>query len=294
MRAQSIVNYTEQVAGEIAVRFQDAPFDELRAWLRIAHQREAMVSELYELSALGARFAVADDDSPMSVARAVVASIWAHEVSHTRLLASLRSLSEGMPGLAELQGQLEGAIIRGASDGGVLARMLIAIGCSLGRAPEFASELRRMNTLELLRFHAELETTARMGYERIIDLTSRLQSSPEARRDFGFTLGYDMVRILSEENFHEAVFLEMSRWLNADGESFRALPARECVESLHRLARQHLSKGVVQQKLRAEHPNLESQLPGDPGQQAQWLSDGGLGQLFVQFGLDVPLVVTAP
>ena len=50
MEPQSIIRYTEQVAGEVAARLGHDPLSELMWWMKTAHQREAMVSEMYELS----------------------------------------------------------------------------------------------------------------------------------------------------------------------------------------------------------------------------------------------------
>ena len=88
-----------------------------------------------------------------------------HFLAGAECLGAARSLSRyrlvevgPFPGLVEMQGKLEGMVTRSAVAGGQLARMLIAVGDSLGRVPEFALDLRRMNLRELLEFHAELET----------------------------------------------------------------------------------------------------------------------------------------
>lgn len=289
MREQSIINYTEQVAGEIATKFAGSPLDELRTWISIAHQREAMVSELYDLSDAAERFDFDPSNGPGRTARAVVASIWAHEESHTRYLGSLRSLSEGLPQLAEIQGELEGWVTGNAVNGSMLARLLIAIGASLGKVPEFATELGRMNLFGVLRFHAELETTARLGYERMLQLVAQLGNDPGLKRDFGYTLEFDLARILCEENFHEAVFAEMSSWVDQDGTGFRSLPARECAQALHRLCQHNLSTSAVRRLALSEDPRLEAFLPHDSAHEERWVSDGGLGGIFAEWDLPVPL-----
>lgn len=294
MREQSIIRYTEHVAGEIASKFSGAPLDELRTWIGIAHQREAMVSELYDLSKGAARLEKDRTNDAARAARSVVASIWAHEESHTRYLGTLRSLSEGLPQIAEIQGMLEGWVTGSAVTGGVLARMLIAVGASLGKVPEFATELRRMDLFELMRFHAELETTARLGYERMLQLVAEIGGDPNLSRDFGFALEFDLARILCEENFHEAVFVEMSGWVDQSGEAFRALPGRSCAEALYELCRQNLSVGAVRRHVRSEDPRLEAFLPRGRPQQDQWVSHGGLGGLFAEWDLPVPLVASDP
>lgn len=45
-----IVEYTEQVAAQITAECAGDHACELRVWISVAQQREAMVSELYKLS----------------------------------------------------------------------------------------------------------------------------------------------------------------------------------------------------------------------------------------------------
>jgi hypothetical protein len=308
MKANSIVAYTEQVAGEIASRHADDPVAELELWLKLAHQREAMVTQLYELSALDRRLIAERAEGLRGLMRSVVLSIWAHESSHTRHLGTLRGAGGASAALAELQGSMEGWVTRQATQGSGIARLLIAIGVSLGQAPDFVRELRDLSLLELLAFHAELETTARMGYQRILQITARLDEVAAAGAviggvtgantgsvagsgvapDYGLTFRYDMARILCEENFHEAAFLEMIRWLEDEGK-VGALSVHACTQALHRLCAEHLAVGAVRGVAAAESPGLESHVPGDP-QGSEWVSDGGLGAVFQSAGLAVPLL----
>jgi hypothetical protein len=283
---QAIVRYTEEVAADIARAFPNAPFDELRVWLRIAHQREAMVTQLYDLSGIEARLGDGDTGSAASVARAVVGSIWAHEESHTHFLGSVRSISESFSGLAEMQGKLEGVITRSASSGGLLARMLIAVGASLQRVPDFARDLKRMSLRDLVEFHGELETTARMGYGRIFELERRLEGDEDAQDAFGYTFGYDVVKILCEEAFHEDTFREMATWLTPDGSAFAPLARAHCVGALHGLAERHLSTSNVRRLAATPAGLVPKGIPPGEG----WVSDGGLGNLFASFHLAVPVV----
>jgi hypothetical protein len=282
---QAIVAYTESVASEIARTYAGAPFDELRVWVRIAHQREAMVTQLYEVSEIEGRLGALNDGGAGSVARDVISSIWAHEESHTRFLGTLRSLSDSLSGIVELQGRLEGRITRSAAAGGVLARMLIAIGASLKSVPDFASELRCMNLGELVQFHGELETTALMGYRRILELQRALGADEGAAHEFGYTFPYDVARILCEERFHEDTFHAMARWVAPDGMSFAAIPGIECAKILHDLCERNLCVRTVQQTLA---PSTAISKGGE--EPTPWVSDGGLGQLFSRYDLPVPLV----
>jgi hypothetical protein len=280
---QAIVQYTEEVARQIAHTYEGAPFDELRVWVKIAHQREAMVTQLYGMSQIDARLGQLSEGTAGSVVRAVIASIWAHEESHTRFLGALRSLSESFSGLTELQGKLEGWVTRSAVSGGALARMLIAVGASLDRVPDFAGQLKLMNLRQLVEFDQELETTARMGYARILELVRALAGNEEVEDALGFTFEFDLTKILCEENFHEAVFREMAQWVSADGSTFLPLPREQCAKTLHNLCEQNLSVRTVRRITPAMPKGF--QLVDDG-----WVSDGGLGRLFADFDLSVPIV----
>jgi hypothetical protein len=121
MQEQSIVQYTEQVAGEIASRYASNPAAELEIWLRLAHQREAMVTQLYETSRIDARLKEEATGEIGGLIRSVVLSIWAHEASHTEFLASLRDASGSNTALTELQGYAEGWITERATSGNAFA-----------------------------------------------------------------------------------------------------------------------------------------------------------------------------
>jgi hypothetical protein len=285
---QAIVEYTAVVAQQIAKTYANAPFDELRAWVRIAYQREAMVTQLYKLSQIDARLGHLDQSGAASVVRAALSSIWAHEESHTRFLGGLLGLSDTLSGITGLQGRLEGIITGNAVSGSLLARALIAIGVSLGEAPPFASELRQMNLLELIHFHGELETTACMGYQRILDLTRLLdpKKTEALQGTFGLTFDLDLAKIRCEEAFHEDAFREMARWVASDRTSFDPLPRPECVQILHDLCERSLSVGAVRQTAIPSAAVSKGQDVGD----GAWVSDGGLGKLFTDYALKVPVL----
>ena len=287
MAELGIIRYAETVASELGRTYARAPFDELRAWLRIAHLREAMVTELYDRSQLDARLARLDRRGAAPVVRTAVSSIWAHEESHTRFLGALRSLSDSLAGVSALQGRLEGLVTRGAVSGGLLARALIAVGVSLDRVPEFASELQHLNLRDLLQFYGELEATACMGYQRILDLTRQLEAAADDRVEgaLGLTFDLDVAKIRCEENFHRDAFGEIGRWVADDGVSFLSLAHSECAHRLHDLCERNLSIEAVR---RTVMPSGAIPKGADPSE--GWASDGGLGALFAQYDLPVPVL----
>jgi len=286
VQAQSIIRYTEQVAGEVAERLGHDPREELAWWIRTAHQREAMVSEMYEVSGFDRRMG-AQSSAAAEVMRSSVLSIWAHEQSHTRYLSTIRSDSESLEGTASLQGALEGWVTQNAVDGGVLGRLLIAIGSAMGQVPEFARELGEMRLDQLLRFYAELETTARMGYQRMLVLSAKVAESSQSLAELGPTFRFDVARILCEETFHESAFLEMAGWVEAGGVVSEALSAESCALALHRLCERNLTMAALQAGAAQCGPRLESDIPMDGT--SGWVSDAGMGSVFARYGLAVPV-----
>lgn len=289
VREGSIIEYTEQVAGEIASRHGDDPVAELELWLRLAHQREAMVTQLYEMAGFEAR--LSGESAIHRLIGSVVRGIWAHERSHTEFLSALRETRDAWRALAELQGLVEGWIVKRAMHGAAGGRLLIAVGASLGKVPDFARDLRQMSLLELLGFSAELETTARLGYQRILQIAARLGGRDATAGSHGFTFQYDVARIEREETFHEGVFVEMQDWLRADGAAHDAPSSESCLAALHQLCAQNLSAGAVRRAAAEEHAAIEAFIPADDD---VWVSDGGLGGLFTTAGLPVPLVQARP
>lgn len=284
MNRDDILQHTDEIAREVAHLYTGRPLAELRAWVCMAHRREAMVTELYDVAQFDRRLGALAGTGAGRAVHAAVTSIWAHEESHTRYLGSLRSLSEGLAQLAEVQGKLEGKITRSAvADGGWLARLMISAGGTLGQVPAFARDLQRLNLRDLLRFQGTLEITARSGYERMGELAKQLRDSEELARDFGYAFGFDIRRIRCEEQFHQEAFEAMAGWVDGQGEGFREHSSQECAEILYDLCRRNLSTEAVYGR---------SIILGPKGDEhdLRMVSDGGLGGLFAQHGLAITVV----
>jgi hypothetical protein len=291
MRQQSIIHYTEQVAGEIAARYAEDPATELDVWVRLAHQREAMVCQVYQLAAIEERLREEPQTGIDGLIRSALVSIAAHEEKHTRFLSSVRQAAGSAAALAEVQGCIEGWITRQAASGDRLARMAIAIAAALTSLPDFARDLKGMDLRELLAFSTELETTARMGYQRILQLASRVEAEAAGASGFGLTFRHDVVYIGQEERFHEAALLEMSNWLRDADDPAAARSVQSCARALHRLCDEHLSAGAVRGAA-SETPGLEACVPRQVADD-EWVSAGGLESWFDAAGLAVPLTCGA-
>jgi hypothetical protein len=289
LREGSIIEYTEQVAGEIASRYAGDPLTELELWLRLAHQREAMVTQLYELAGFEARLHEMPQGGIGGLVTSVVRGIWAHERSHTEFLASIRASNAAWGALAELQGLIEGWVVNRALRGLAGGRLLIAVGSSVGKTPEFARDLHQMSLEQLIAFSAELETTARMGYQRILQIAASMPDQQATAHDYGFTFQYDIARIEREESFHEGVFQEMQRWIGQTTDNGPARTLESCTRNLHALCGETLSVDAVRRAAAGQRRDFEWQTPAGAGA-GSWASDGGLGAVFAAAGLDVPVV----
>ncbi|HET9930726.1 MAG TPA: hypothetical protein VFQ35_08570 [Polyangiaceae bacterium] len=296
----SILSHTRYVAAELAHAFQNDPEGELTLWATTAQQREAMVVRLYDSAALEARFPTTlGEPGMLNVVRKVIGGIWAQERSHTTLVQSIRILGETrMTALQTLMGDIEGRLTHAATASSWLrsvASFLVGVGRTMGQAPEFTKAFQELTPRQFFRFSHELETTAKEGYVRILELLERLESagtadasessSVERGLRFGVTAPYEFAKTLAEECFHAAVFEQLEAWLERDGESFGGLPARDAVLRLRELAIEHLSLGS--KSLGASGARLDQPWLKSVGS-SRLVSDGGLGELFEEYGVKLP------
>jgi hypothetical protein len=275
-----ILAFTEQVAEQLAQECRDQPLKELEAWIGIAQQREAMVTRLYDLKVIESRLGDPARGTAADVIRKAIANLWVHEESHTRYLSALKR-GAGLSGqLIEIvRGRLEGRITDSAARGGLFGRLGIALGVATGMAPDFSRELRAMTLRQFCLFCAELEETARRGYQRILELVAATRQAGVID-EYALSIREDVVRILAEEGYHAAVFETIVGWLEADGDTVRPLDAGTCVRALYALCDRLLAAGPAR-------PRGDGGTPTAPGDDAGWISDGGLGPLFLEHGLAV-------
>jgi hypothetical protein len=90
---------------------------------------------------------------------------------------------------------------------------------------------------------------------------------------------------LADECFHAAVFQQLDKWLQPDGLKFVDIPEQDAVIRLRALAFKHLSVGSPH----LDPANLN--LPWTKSvQDVRLVSHGGLGDLFEEFGLGLPVL----
>jgi hypothetical protein len=293
----SILTHTRAMAAELARAFRDDPTAELEMWARTAQRREAMVVMLYDSDAMKQRLPKRPGEPEvLAVVRKAIGGIWAQERTHTTLVEALRTLDESrLVAAYSVLGSLEGGVAHRATvDGwmGFVAASLLGLARATGAAPGFTKAFRSLTPRQFFRFSHELETTAKEGYVRILELLAELGPpegagtfSTESALKFGVTGPYEFAKTLAEECFHAAVFQQLDTWLQPDGASFVDVPAPEAVLRLRALAVHHLSLGA---------PHLDPAALGRPWtksvQDVALVSHGGLGDLFEEFGVGLPLV----
>jgi len=294
----SILAHTRALAEELAHEFRDNPAAELEMWATTAQQREAMVVKLYDSAAIEQRLPKhSDEPDVLAVVRKAIGGIWAQERTHTTLVGALRTLEGSrLTAARSVLGSIEGRIAhRATANGwtGLVTTSLIGLVRATGLAPEFTKAFRSLNPRQFFRFSHELETTAKEGYVRILELLATLGQtevagdfSTSTALKFGITGSYEFAKTLAEECFHAAVFQQLDAWLQPDGVAFVDIPAQDAVLKLRALAFEHLSLGSphLDPAVIINRPWTKSV------QDVQLVSDGGLGHLFQEFGLSLPVV----
>jgi hypothetical protein len=288
----SILSHTRSLAAELANEFAHDPAGELEIWATTAQQREAMVVMLYDADAIEYRLPkLAREPELLPVVRKAIGGIWAQERSHTTLVGSLRVLDEKrLTVVRSMLGAMEGRMAHRATAPGWLRSLttpVVGLGRATGFAPEFTKDFHSLTPREFFRFSHELETTAKEGYVRILQLLASLERAGSTLK-FGVTGPYEFAKTLAEECFHAAVFEQLDRWLSSDGLAFEDVPAHDAVVHLRRLALEHLSLASPScgPAVRAALDMPWTKSVRDD----RLVSDGGLGDLFEEFGLSLPAV----
>jgi len=285
MESGLILKHTEKIAAELKQRFEGDPKGELDCWVSTAHQREAMVVQIYNALKLDAR--VPDQQGPaadtVALVRETIGSVWAQETSHTTLMESLRKLDNEARWMKEgPQGSIEGLMTAWATSEGLLgtiARLNIKVARVFKAAPEFTAGLKAVPLRGFFALSEELEHTACNGYARIIELLEILDEKGE-KSGYGVVPQYEFATTLAEENFHRAVFSEMDSWLKNERE-LDALDVGQALGAIKTLAVQHLSVKNVR-RVGGGTPASTKQFLESEGD--AFVSLGGLDGVFERFG----------
>jgi hypothetical protein len=239
-----IQHFTEKVAAVVAARYVGDPAGELLVWLQTALRRESSVGELYGQASLDMR--LAELRAPRELVHAVgamIGNVWAQERGHAAYLDGMLVAVARTPSLLSwaaarvegLMGAIEGWVMHGKTAPSRAARLkaqlLLAIGQRVQHVPEFVSSLSTMSFREYCLLNADLESTAIMGYERMLALLARL---PEDGIGSTTTLAADLGKLAADERFHHDLFRALGAWFDtADGDSVRPeVTLRGCREEL--------------------------------------------------------------
>lgn len=222
-----IQHFTEKVAAVVAARYVGDPAGELVVWLETALRRESSVGELYGHSSLEMR--LAELRAPRDVVRVVetmIGNVWAQEKGHAAYLDGVLVAVAREPSLrARVVARVEG--LMGAIEGYVMhaktapsrtarakARLLLAIGQKVQHVPDFVAAMSTMSFREYCLLNADLESTAIMGYERMLALLARL---PDDGIGGATTLAADLAKLTADERFHHDLFRALGEWFDTPG-----------------------------------------------------------------------------
>jgi hypothetical protein len=223
---QDFTEIAADAAHELEKKYHGRPDLELVAWLQIALQREAMVSEAYDGAFVDSQLAVwkkgfGIDQKVVEVVARTLMGVWAQENGHQGYFkALLRGInpSENLMvriknDLLAIRGRLEGkfigAIISPEARKRYAARVAIVIGKITTKVPDYVSELKQTQFSQFCAINADLEHTAVIGYERMMELG---RSIPDYELFTDTALFNDLERTGTDETYHEELFSTLANW----------------------------------------------------------------------------------
>jgi len=223
---KDFIQLAADAAAGLAKEYDGQPEMEFLAWLRIALEREAMVSAAYSSTFVDGQLARWQHDlgvprDIVSAVRTAIESVWAQETAHQQLFkAVLFSVYRERTLLGRLRNELKRAM--GYIDGSILAgltspnpvirhfaRIVTQVGRYLADVPEYVQRLRDTRFPQFCLINADLESTAVSGYERMLELATSLR---DANQIAYTTLIQDITRTSHDERYHEALFRSLADW----------------------------------------------------------------------------------
>jgi hypothetical protein len=219
----SFIDFARKTADELSTRFSDDPESELMSWALIARRREALVAVAYDQNHLRSHFdrlaQVGVSDETLIFLRGALGNVWAQEEAHQaymeaflKAVAPPKTFFEKFNVFVQgIMGKVEGNVIGGMISPSKLrqarAHLAITVGNFVSDVPEFVQSLENTSFSNFCAVNAQLEETAILGYERMLDLVlmleNHLSSQTAVPADFG--------RIQIDETYHNLVFGNLSR-----------------------------------------------------------------------------------
>jgi hypothetical protein len=229
---KNFIDLAKEAAAKLAEEFKNEPLLEFLAWLEIALQREAMVSEAYDASFVDShldawRLKHSIPTETIDAIRRALMSVWAQESAHksyfsavleevspaASLFGRIRTRTERVRG--KLEGIILGSLMSSVTMGHRLAQLAIVIGIQVDAVPEYVKTLRKINFSEFCHVNGDLEHTAVIGYERMLALANKIRKAAIIEET---TVIVDLKRTGADERYHETLFRALANWPPGGGE----------------------------------------------------------------------------
>jgi hypothetical protein len=219
----NFIEIAAKAAVKLAQKYSGKPELEFVSWLQIALEREAMVTKTYDDEFVGDQLASWQQQQkiPESIIKAIrkaLMNVWAQEKSHQAYFEAF--LEEVCPPstkierllvrLKEYRGELQGQLLGASMSDSRLAQIAIVLGSTIYEVPEYVQGLREIAFAEFCTINGDLEHTAVIGYERMVELARSLPKSSTIIR--GTTALVDLKRTGKDERYHEVLFRELANW----------------------------------------------------------------------------------
>jgi len=281
-----ILAETAALAAELRQKFIGDPAGELRAWLKIAERREALVYRVYGKKQRKKRLPKPESGGERA-AWDTLTAIWRQEAKHTEsiranLVSGLMSSGSLAPALKKLIGQFEGQLLCSLTPsrpdlGQALAQLIVKAGTALApkAVPKFAGELDSMDLREFFGLAETLEQTARQAYKYMYGLLSSFRTKLEKPSVDLHEFQRELYLTYLEEDFHQRAFSRMTTWMDTKGQFQHGLIEGECVQQIIDLL------PLPSEPIRGAEPR---------GNAIYVLTDGGMGELAKRHGIELIVV----
>jgi hypothetical protein len=223
---KNFIEIAADAAKELEEEYADKPEMEFIAWLFIALQRESMVSVAYDDSFVEGQLVEWQKEYGLSqkvidAVRRALRGVWSQEKAHQSYFNAMLSGIDPPEKLVDrisnkvsaIRGRVEGRVL-----GGVMSKKLsqrayalvaIALGNSIDEVPEYVLSLRETNFFQYCHVNADLEQTAVMGYQRMVELGT---SIPDFDLISDSAILVDLKRTGKDEKYHERLFRTLGNW----------------------------------------------------------------------------------
>lgn len=223
---KDFIEIAADAAKELEEEYAGKPEMEFITWLFIALQRESMVSVAYDDSFVEGQLVGWQKEHGLSekVIEAVhraLRGVWSQEMAHQSYFESMLSgidppeklLQRISNKLSAIRGRVEGRVLGGVVSKNFSQRayalLAIAVGKSINKVPEYVSSLRETNFSEYCHVNADLEQTAVMGYQRMVQLGTLI---PDSDLISDSAVLVDLKRTGKDEKYHERLFRTLGNW----------------------------------------------------------------------------------